>query len=41
VVDDDTATALAATKKLVFGIIMMGVWHLQGFTTWRLRTVSA
>ena len=41
VVDDDTATALAVTKKLVFGIIMMGVWHLQGFTTWRLRTVSA
>lgn len=39
-VDDDTATALAATKKLVFGIIK-GVWHLQGFTTWRLRTVSA
>lgn len=41
VVDDDMATALAATKKMVFGIIMMGVWHLQGFTTWRLRTVSA
>ena len=40
VVDDDTVTALAATKKMVFGI-MMGVWHLQGFTTWRLRTVSA
>jgi hypothetical protein len=34
-VDSDTATALAATKKLVYGIIM-GVWHLQGFTTWRL-----
>jgi hypothetical protein len=35
VVDDDTATALVATKKMVSGIIM-GVWHLQGFTTWRL-----
>jgi hypothetical protein len=40
VVDDDTETALAATKRIVFGI-MMGLWDLQGFTTWRLRTVSA
>lgn len=38
VVDDDTATALAATKKMLFGI--MGVWNFKGFTR-RLRTVSA